>query len=92
MATAVRRGHHRIAIEDVCFPNEAGFVRELGGQLWRIMNTSADAVAPRHISERFVRWLNVDDSIRNDGPLDALERAVTHKWLDAFEGAHHGIG
>ena len=93
IVAAMRRGHYRIAVQDIRYPNEAAFVRELGGRIWRIRQARAEAETPAHISEAFIRWLSVHAEIRNDGSLDEFERAVTYQWLDTFEAteAHHGI-
>lgn len=70
-----------VVIPDIRFANEAALVRELGGQVWIVRRSQADATrdpaAHSHISEQFcdqyTRW---DAAIQNDGTLDDLSVKV----------------
>lgn len=63
----------RIVLTDVRFPNEAMFVREHGGEMWRV---ERDVPKLDHASESQVDALRVDFTICNDGPLSALPHLV----------------
>ena len=62
-------------ISDVRFPNEAAWVKQRGGQLWRIVRHDAPPVRD-HDSERLIDSLPYDQRIVNDWTLDDLEEAV----------------
>ena len=62
-------------ISDVRFPNEAAWVKQRGGQLWRIVRHDASPVRD-HDSERLIDSLPYDQRIVNDWTLDDLEEAV----------------
>lgn len=62
-------------ISDVRFPNEAEWIRNLGGQVWRI---DRPGVAPvrEHTSETLVETITPDFVLDNNGSLDDLQVAV----------------
>lgn len=62
-------------ISDVRFPNEAEWIRNLGGQVWRI---DRPGVAPvrEHTSETLVETITPDFVLDNNGSLDDLPVAV----------------
>jgi hypothetical protein len=74
-----------VAITDVRFQNEATFVRENDGIIWRVErpNTGGDDT---HISELEVSQIEPDQVIKNDGTLRDLAEAV----LSALETATYG--
>ena len=65
----------QFVISDVRFANEADFVRQLGGQIWRIERADAPSVR-EHVSESEIDRLKVDQYIHNDGSLVELQRLV----------------
>jgi hypothetical protein len=78
------QGHRRIAITDVRFPNEAEFVRELGGQLWRIRRRAADSVRAAHSSESQIEQISCDREIHNERSLDHLAEQVLAAYADSI--------
>lgn len=62
-------------ISDVRFVNEAQWVRERGGVVWRIERPQAVPVRA-HASEAELYHFAADITIDNSGTLDALERTV----------------
>lgn len=76
MMTASRENSAaRFVISDVRFCNEADFVRNLGGQIWRVERQSAPSVR-QHVSESEIDSLKVDQYIHNNGTLIELNRLV----------------
>ena len=59
--------HDRIVVTDVRFPNEAAWIRALGGQLIRLRRDQAPGVR-HHCSEQHVDQLEVDVDLWNNGP------------------------
>lgn len=72
---AMSAGHAAMVVTDVRYRNEAQWVADHGGVLWRI---ERDGLPPvnSHSSEWSIRELRADAVIRNDGSLDELRRAV----------------
>jgi hypothetical protein len=66
--------HDRIVLTDVRFPNEAAWIRSLGGYTWRVVRP-APAVA-EHVSEQHINQLPSDLSIDNSGTLEDLHDEV----------------
>jgi hypothetical protein len=62
-------------ISDVRFKNEADFVREAGGQLWRINRASINPVN-NHISESDLDDYTFTQTIDNDGSIDDLKALI----------------
>lgn len=62
-------------ISDVRFPNEADWVRRLGGQVWRVHRPGVEPVRA-HASESSIEQIGVDRTVRNTGTLLALEAEV----------------
>lgn len=67
-----------VVITDLRFDNEADWIRSEGGEVWRV-----ERVVPRdvaclspHTSEAGVDDARIDRTIRNDGTLEDLRRAV----------------
>jgi hypothetical protein len=65
----------KFVISDVRFANEADFVRQLGGQIWRIERADTPSVRD-HVSEREIDSLKVDQYIHNNGSLADLYSTV----------------
>mgnify|MGYP000225759508 CR=1 FL=1 len=64
-------------ISDVRFANEAQWVRDHGGVIWRIERPSAMPVRA-HVSEQELYHFTVDHTIDNSGTLDMLESTVLY--------------
>lgn len=62
-------------ISDVRFKNEAEFVKEAGGQLWRITRDSVDPIN-NHISESDLDTYEFTQTIENNGSLDDLKNLI----------------
>lgn len=70
----------RVAIvTDVRFPNEARWVRRMGGQLWWV---ERDGIPPvtRHVSEDSLGPMDCDQKILNAGSLADLKKDVWQAW------------
>lgn len=78
-----------VVVTDVRFPNEARFIGDLGGELWRVtryvrpigkrvgwLERYDNGIDADHPSEALVDELDVDVNIMNDGTLEDLERKV----------------
>lgn len=68
----------RFVVDDVRFANEAELVRSLGGEVWKVVRTSARACdGATHVSEGGLEsWPHFTRYIENDGSLEELLRAV----------------
>lgn len=62
-------------ISDVRFPNEAAWVRERGGAIWRVVRPGVDPVSA-HASEAEIELITPDLVIDNSGDLDYLAERV----------------
>lgn len=71
----VNAGETHFCISDVRFANEAAWIRERGGVIWRVQREAAVPVRA-HVSESEIYLFPADYVIHNDGPLDALPAAV----------------
>lgn len=78
-----RQGERLFVISDVRFVNEAEWVREAGGQVWRIHRPQALPVRP-HPSESEIDHIEPDLVLDNSNGVDALWAAVDN----ALNGAH----
>lgn len=77
---SMHSGH--VVIPDIRFANEAAMVRALGGQVWIVRRSQADAerdpAAHSHISELFCdAYADWDLQLTNDGTIEDLEDKVT---------------
>lgn len=63
------------AISDVRFPNEAEWIRHLGGQIWRIDRPGVEPVR-EHTSETLIASIEPDFILANDGSIGDLHNAV----------------
>ena len=62
-------------ISDVRFSNEAAWVREQGGVIWRVLRPGTTPVRS-HISEQELTLFDADQTIINGGGLEELNLAV----------------
>jgi len=60
-----------VCVSDLRFLNEAAFVRELGGEVWRVFRPGTD-VGDQHSSETELDQIQEDHSVHNDGSLEDL--------------------
>jgi len=61
-------------VTDVRFPNEADWIRDLNGQVWKVLRQGCNG--DRHASERGVGEIDADVYITNDGTLEELWQRV----------------
>lgn len=73
-------GVDAVLLTDVRFPNEAGLVRSLGGDLWRITRPGGPQPS-RHASEWQLAGEPVDAEIVNDGSIEQLAKVATDLLL-----------
>lgn len=85
-ATGLLAQGQSIVVSDVRYPNEAAWVRQLGGEIWRIDRPSAAPVRA-HESERQVSAVVADHTIINSASVDALWCAVDALLNASREGA-----
>jgi hypothetical protein len=62
-------------ITDVRFENEAAIIKQLNGELWRVIRPGVEAVN-NHISEHEMNGYNVDRELHNGGTLEELELSI----------------
>lgn len=69
-----------VVVSDVRYPNELGWIRDMGGELWWVDNPKARAVNS-HESEQHYEYLreNADYIIENPGTLSGLTSAIRHR-------------
>lgn len=75
-----------VVICDVRFPDEANYVRSLGGRLYRVENRDLDLSLPmyQHRSESFIESLSTDGTVDNTGhPSDEVLLAQLTKIFDS---------
>ncbi len=65
----------KVVFTDVRFPNEADFIKEFYGEVWRIERPGVHAVN-NHPSESAMDGYTFDRVIRNDGDLEALKAKI----------------
>lgn len=71
-----------VCVSDMRFLNEAAFVRELGGCVWRVQRSGC--VAGLHASESELDRIEPDQVINNDGTLADLVPLVRHLRTEAW--------
>lgn len=76
----------RIVVDDLRFPNEAMEVRSMGGAIWRIFRPNVQPI--EHASERAMREIAVDSTIKNLSTIAALHEAAD-KAVEAYLSAHN---
>lgn len=64
-----------IVIDDVRFPNEKRFVREMGGKVWFIVRNKFDNIS-HHVSEESVLWDSCDGFILNNKDEKSLLKKI----------------
>jgi len=72
----------RFANTSVRYPNEAEWIREIGGEIWHVRRDSPppiEQVASEHSSEIPLKVGPQDTVIHNNGSIDSLWTAVTMK-------------
>jgi len=76
--------HARVVVTDVRFPNEAAYIYNHGGEVWRVIRPDFDnGVGTDHESERHIDALRASHTVTNDGTLKDLAADVT----DIMEGS-----
>ena len=70
-----RRGRMRVVITDVRFPNEAQWVRSMGGEIWRV-HRMVSLAAGAHQSDVAMTGQRIDREVHNDGSLHELSNEV----------------
>lgn len=73
----------RVVVTDVRFPNEADYIRDLDGYVWRINRDSVDAVN-NHISEHALNGYTFDTIINNNSTVEDLNRAIRNNLISAL--------
>lgn len=68
-----------VVITDVRFPNEAQYIKECGGKIWRINRGSISN--DTHPSETELEKIAVDDVINNGSSMAELQIEVERTWL-----------
>lgn len=71
---AVEEQRPIMIVTDVRYPNEAGWLRNVGGELWRVVRPGV--IGRGHSSEVALDGAPVDHVITNDRGFDALRRVV----------------
>jgi hypothetical protein len=80
----------KIVIDDVRYPNEVGFIRSMGGQIWRVTRPGLKPVSSwipscfaqwswltgKHVSEFYWNRFEVEHTIANDGDFLDLKQKV----------------
>jgi hypothetical protein len=69
-----------VCVSDLRFLNEAAFVRELGGEVWRVYRPGTD-VGDKHKSETELDSITPDRVIQNNGSLADLHGLVVGAML-----------
>jgi hypothetical protein len=77
------RSGDRVVVTDVRFENEAGAVKNMGGQLWRVKRLGFGPVND-HVSEYELDGYKVDQIFVNNGTLEDLETLITTRMRNAF--------
>ena len=75
MDDRVDDGDTHFVISDVRFANEAEWVRERGGVIWRVHRAAATPVRP-HVSEAEIDHITPDWTIHNNGSFEDLRETV----------------
>jgi hypothetical protein len=65
----------KVVVSDVRFKNEAQWIKEFGGQIWRINRPGIDA-ANEHVSENELSDWEFDIVIENDSDMPALIKKI----------------
>jgi len=76
-------GQLKIVISDVRFINEAQWIKSQGGEIWRVVRSSAEPV--RHHASELISHITPDRTIHNDGTVEALWKTVNDVLWDRRE-------
>lgn len=64
-------------ITDVRFPNEAAYIKDMGGELWKVVRPNFDnEVGTDHPSERYIRDMPFNRMWVNDSTVEGLQGRV----------------
>lgn len=75
-AEATKRGASAYVVPDIRYGNEAAWVRERGGRLWRVTRPGADPVNTHASETALADWPQWDVEIVNDGTVAELAAKV----------------
>lgn len=75
------RPQDKTVVTDVRFKNEANWIKDFGGQIWRVERDGIAAIN-NHISESEMDSYPVDFTIVNNGTLEELEAIVTSRVMN----------
>jgi hypothetical protein len=75
------RPQDKTVVTDVRFKNEADWIKDFGGQIWRVERDGVAAIN-NHISENEMDTYPVDFTIFNNGTLEELESIVTARAVN----------
>lgn len=87
----IEHGVQRFVVSDVRFPNEAEWVRALGGKVYRLdgRERDMDGELTEHRSEKLVEKVNVDRTIDNS-PGNEEQAVQQFRWYIAEDFNPHG--
>ena len=83
LSEQVELGGTHFCVSDVRFANEAQWVRNHGGVLWRVTRPGTAPVRA-HVSEALMAGFEVDHEIANDSGIGELHRAVEQALDDGL--------
>lgn len=63
-----------VVVDDLRFPNEAAAIRDMGGQVWRVIRPGVEVST--HSSERLQASITADVTLMNTGTIGALNALV----------------
>lgn len=72
--------NEKIVVTDVRFLNEADYIKEIGGHVWRVNRDSVGAVNG-HISEHDLDNYEFDLVVQNNSSLDDLSRSIRNNLV-----------
>lgn len=72
------QGYPDLVVSDVRFENEAAWVRQHGGELWRVVRPDV-SVGGGHISETEQLGIEVDRTFLNAGSIEDLHRMIKER-------------
>ncbi len=75
---------HNYVIPDTRFKNEAAFIKEIGGEVWRVIRPEYNLLDrdPNHTSEIDLDSWEFDETILNDGSIEDLWKKVDKLYLE----------
>lgn len=71
----------KIVITDMRYPHEAEIVKEMGGQIWKVINPNKEN-SDNHSSETEYQQVKEDKLIINDGSLEDLYKKIEINLVD----------